>query len=182
MSLELKVLKDVATRLNSAQIGYMLSGSVAMNFYAQPRMTRDIDIVIVLAPKEIQKFVTVFSKGFYIEEETVKEEVSRRGMFNLIHNEHIVKVDFILRKGDEYSKTAFDRRRTIDVEGVSMRIISPEDLILSKALWVKESISEFQVRDIQNMADMTDNLEWDYIKKWSNALDLSPVLSKVRHD
>lgn len=41
---ELDVLKLVATRFETAGIAYMVSGSVAMSFYAQPRMTRDIDI------------------------------------------------------------------------------------------------------------------------------------------
>ena len=42
---EIQVLKDVAGRLDRAGIPYMLSGSMAMHFYAAPRMTRDIDLV-----------------------------------------------------------------------------------------------------------------------------------------
>ena len=38
---ELDVLKDVCERLDRAGIAYMITGSVAMNYYAQPRMTRD---------------------------------------------------------------------------------------------------------------------------------------------
>ncbi len=45
MNDELQVLKIVAQRLEEAHIPYMLSGSMALNFYAEPRMTRDIDIV-----------------------------------------------------------------------------------------------------------------------------------------
>ena len=37
---ELDILKDVCTRLEKARIQYMLTGSMAMNYYAQPRMTR----------------------------------------------------------------------------------------------------------------------------------------------
>lgn len=40
---ELDVLRDVSHRLESAGIAFMLTGSMAMNYYAQPRMTRDID-------------------------------------------------------------------------------------------------------------------------------------------
>ena len=46
MSEESEVLKEVCRRLEAADISYMLTGSVAANFYAVPRMTRDIDIVI----------------------------------------------------------------------------------------------------------------------------------------
>jgi hypothetical protein len=38
---ELDVLRDVSHRLEEQGIEFMLTGSVAMNYYAQPRMTRD---------------------------------------------------------------------------------------------------------------------------------------------
>lgn len=38
------VLGDVAGRLGRAGLEYMLTGSMAVNFYAMPRMTRDIDL------------------------------------------------------------------------------------------------------------------------------------------
>lgn len=41
----------VVERLEAAGIEYMLTGSVAMAWYAQPRQTRDIDIVVELPPK-----------------------------------------------------------------------------------------------------------------------------------
>jgi hypothetical protein len=41
MSDELQVLK-LATRLDAAGIAYMVTGSMAMNDYVQPRMTRDV--------------------------------------------------------------------------------------------------------------------------------------------
>ena len=46
MSEELEVLRIVAERLGQAGIAYMVTGSVAMNHYAVPRMTRDIDLVV----------------------------------------------------------------------------------------------------------------------------------------
>jgi len=42
---ELKFLEYISTRLDSAGNPYMLTGSMAMMFYAVPRMTRDIDLV-----------------------------------------------------------------------------------------------------------------------------------------
>ena len=45
MITELYVLKIVVGRLEAAGIPYMVTGSIAANFYTVPRMTRDIDIV-----------------------------------------------------------------------------------------------------------------------------------------
>jgi hypothetical protein len=40
---ELAVLTDVTTRLATAGIPYMLTGSLALSYYTQLRMTWDID-------------------------------------------------------------------------------------------------------------------------------------------
>lgn len=49
----LRVLLLVGKRLEEAGIPYMLSGSTAMNFYARPRMTRDLDIVVELKATDV---------------------------------------------------------------------------------------------------------------------------------
>jgi hypothetical protein len=49
---ELEVLRIVAERLEPAGIPYMLTGSMAANYYAVPRMTRDIDLVVELSPPD----------------------------------------------------------------------------------------------------------------------------------
>ncbi len=42
MSEQLNVLKMVAKRLEKADLAYMITGSIAANFYSVPRMTRDL--------------------------------------------------------------------------------------------------------------------------------------------
>ena len=46
MDEQLEFLKSIVSRLESAGIPYMLTGSKAMAIYAAPRMTRDLDLVI----------------------------------------------------------------------------------------------------------------------------------------
>lgn len=55
MAEEIDLLKLVCQRLEEAGMAYMLTGSLAANFYAVPRMTRDIDIVIEIDRFEIGK-------------------------------------------------------------------------------------------------------------------------------
>jgi hypothetical protein len=57
---ELELLFDVTRRLEEADLDYMLTGSMALNHYAQPRMTRDIDIVIALLLKDLEILPAVF--------------------------------------------------------------------------------------------------------------------------
>jgi len=52
---ELTVLQDVCARLDGAGIAYMLTGSLAMSYYARPRMSRDIDLIIALETAEAER-------------------------------------------------------------------------------------------------------------------------------
>ena len=61
MQNELDIVRDVSQRFDAAAIGYMLTGSMAMNYYAQPRMTRDIDVVVALRPADAENMVKLFS-------------------------------------------------------------------------------------------------------------------------
>lgn len=103
----------IAERLDQAQIPYMLSGSVALSMYAQPRMTRDIDFVVDIEQGQVDKFVDLFKEDCYIDRESVLEAVRTRGMFNIIHEVWVIKADFVVRKDRPFRKTEFDRRRTV---------------------------------------------------------------------
>ncbi len=180
MNDHLEVLKTVARRLRSTGIQYMLSGSVAMNYYAEPRMTRDVDVVVALEAADADRIVELFESDFYIDVDTVREAVSRRGMFNAIDNRSVVKVDFIVRKEAPYRLEEFSRRRTVDVDGEPIVIVSPEDLILSKLAWAKDSRSEVQLRDVRSVIDTVPDLDWPYIERWALVLSIEELLREVR--
>jgi len=137
-------------------------------------------LVIELYEKDIEKFHSLFSSDFYIDQESIKNALYERGNFNIIHTEGIIKVDFIIRKGTEYRGLEFERRRTIEFEGISLYVTSPEDLILSKLYWAKESLSETQLRDVQNLLKTVSDLDMDYVKRWVKRLELEEVYRKVR--
>lgn len=67
---ELEVLKLVTHRLEAAQLPYMVTGSVALGLYAQPRMTRDIDdLVVGLQPGDAERLVDLFDQDFVVDVE-----------------------------------------------------------------------------------------------------------------
>jgi hypothetical protein len=78
---ELEVLQDVCARLERSRIAYMLTGSMAMNYYAQPRMTRDIDIVVELERMSAKEDL-ILSKLAWGKQSG--SEVQRRDVSNLL--------------------------------------------------------------------------------------------------
>ncbi len=73
MSEELDLLLLVVERLNRAGIAYMLSGSTAMNVYAEPRMTRDIDLVVEIGPATIDTIAAAFAPDFYCDRDMIRQ-------------------------------------------------------------------------------------------------------------
>lgn len=182
MTDELELIKEVASRLGKAGIEYMMTGSMAMAVYASPRMTRDIDMIIQVSPEDAGKIVELFRDDFYIDEPSVRDAIRNRGMFNIIHNESIIKVDFIVRKDEEYRTLEFSRRQQIDIDGVLVSIVAPEDLILSKLVWGKQSNSELQLSDVRQMLAVLTDLDNDYLDKWSRELGVDGLLKKAREN
>ena len=175
MSEELDVLKMVVQRLDSAGLPYMVTGSIATNFYARPRMTRDIDIVIDLNPSGADRIGELFEGDFYVDREEVRRAVSQRSVFNIIHNEFIIKVDFVIKKEAEYRQLEFQRRKRITIEDVPVAIVTPEDLILSKLKWAQESHSEVQLGDVRNLIESVDTLDKPYLEEWVRKLGLGDL-------
>lgn len=180
MNEQLELLKDVAGRLEKAGIDYMLTGSLAMAVYAVPRMTRDIDIIIQVSLKDVGKIIGILSKDFYLDETSVRQAIQNRGMFNAIHNESVIKMDFIVRKNEAYRIEEFTRRRRIEIQGATFAVVTPEDLILSKLVWAKQADSELQFKDVRRMVAMA--VDEDYLKKWSKILGVEDLWKKARQD
>jgi len=171
---ELDILADISQKLSSSHIPFMITGAMAMNYYAIPRMTRDIDVVIAVAEEEIEKLLLLFEGEYYIAKEAVLESIKQRSMFNIIHNESIIKVDFIICKDDAYHQMEFERREPVRIRGFDTYIVSKEDLILSKLIWAKDSRSEMQIIDIRNLMDT--GFDDNYVQSWATKLGIDSFL------
>jgi len=180
MDEQLEFLKSIVSRLDSAGIPYMLTGSMAMAVYAMPRMTRDLDLVIECGRGDVDRIVQLFISDCYIDKQTVQTAITDRTMFNIIHNEWIIKADFIIRKENEYRRTEFGRRRTFTIEDTKIYVTAPEDLILSKLVWARDSGSGMQVQDVRSIIDIVRDLDWFYLEDWANRLRVSDTLKEVR--
>ena len=159
---EIDVLRDVTQRLNSGGIPFMLTGSLAMNHYATPRMTRDIDLVLQLPLPLVKRLAEVFTPDYYLVEEAIQEAISHESIFNLIHEASVLQIDCIICKSSPYRKLEFSRRQKVMILDFETWIVSKEDLILSKLFWAKESRSETQLRDIRAL--VATGYDMDYLQ------------------
>jgi len=168
MEEQLEFLRLIAARLQAAGIPYMVTGSLALAVWAVPRMTRDIDVVVEVGPADAQRLVRLFADDCVVDEDAVREAIARRGMFNVIHAEWIVKADFIVRKDAAYRKVELDRRRWLEVAGTAIAFVSPED-----------SHSELQRRDVRQLVESVEDLDWGYLHTWAGELGVRDALERI---
>ncbi len=177
MENELDILREVSQLLESAGISFMLTGSMAMNYYAQPRMTRDIDLVVALNADNAESFAQLFEGNYYFDRKVIDNAISRRGMFNLIHNESVIKVDFIVLKDEAFRLEEFSRRGRITLGDFHTWIVSRKDLILSKLWLARDSQSEMQMSDVRNL--LAQDCDRIYLQSRAQALGIAELLAEV---
>jgi hypothetical protein len=139
-------------------------------------------LVIELNTEHEQKIIDLFSDDCYIDSKAVRRAIKSSGMFNIISNKLIIKADFIVKKDSDYRRLEFSRRKPVEIDGQNIYIVSTEDLILSKLVWGKDSDSEFQLRDIVNLIEFAEKLDWEYLEKWSAKLNVKNYLKKAKPD
>ena len=59
-----------------------------------------------------------------------------------------------------------------DFLDMKIYLVSPEDLLISKLIWIQELQSSVQADEIKFLATI-DSLDWRYIHKWVSNLKLN---------
>jgi ribosomal protein S6E (S10) len=174
-----EVLRIVAERLTDAGIPYMVTGSTALNHYAVPRMTRAIDIVVALVAADADRVCTLFGDDFYLDGGAIRSAIESQRMFNVIHMTLLMKVDVVVRKDSQYRRTEFGRRRRVSVDGQEVFIVAPEDLILSKLEWARDSRSAVQLDDVRSLLASVTDLDRGYLAERATRLGLDALYREV---
>ena len=175
---------DMVARLDDARIPYMLTGSVASSSHGQRRQTADADFLIDPdTPGRVVRFVARLGDAFYADKNTARTAVHDRRMFNVIGYETGFKADIIVRKDAAYDRQSFGRRvrRPLNAGLPEVWMVAPEDSILSKLRWAKETGSTRQIDDAAGVAAVQgDALDAAYLECWAGELGLAGDLARVR--
>ncbi|MFM2337515.1 MAG: hypothetical protein RL115_708, partial [Bacteroidota bacterium] len=155
-------LKALITFFERYKIPYMLSGSMALSTYVGPRYTRDFDFITHLKIADANLLSEFFKDGYYCDEDSILEAIENKGMFNIIDHKSNYKADFFVLKSEPFRQLEFSRRKEVDFLDMRIFIVSPEDLLLSKLIWIQELQSSQQSEDIKLLSAYVD-LDWSYI-------------------
>jgi len=132
-------------KFNEQGIRYIVVGGIAVNLYGIPRMTYDIDLLLYMDDGNIKKFLELLKKwGFkpkvpvammdFASKDKRKEWIQDKNMkaFNLVNPEWAIsEIDIVLNSPVNYEQ-AHTRVNHIALHGVSVPVLSLDDLIKMK--------------------------------------------------
>jgi hypothetical protein len=148
--------------LNEHEIRYSVCGSVAAMLYGEPRFTLDIDMMVMLRREDISRLGSAFPENdFYLPPpEVIASELERghNAQLNVIHSSSSLKADFFLFTGDPFDLWAYRNSRQYEIEGMSVRVAPPENVIVRKLEYYREGGSDKHLRDIRSMLLVSDEL------------------------
>lgn len=171
------LLERLVRLLDAAGIPFMIAGSFASAAHGLPRTTQDLDIVIDPANEHALEALvrSMPAEDYYVDADAARDALRRRAMFNVIDQASGWKVDFIVRKNRAFSRDEFSRRAQFSLLDVPVWVASPEDTIVAKLEWSKQSGgSERQRRDVAGiLVTLGEDLDRSYVERWVQTLDLA---------
>ena len=174
----LAVFNKLEKAAHDSNVKIVIMGGLAVSIYARPRATLDIDGIIELDERDIGNFLTSAEKrGFSWDKGLPVKRIKGLPFITLYYPDGKVYVDLFLAKGD-FQENVIRRSHAVDVEGVKLDLISPEDLILVKLISDRPKDTE-DVREI--LLESSDDLDFNYLEKWAGKLGVLQFLRDEMH-
>lgn len=180
-----QLLKRITGVLDKAGVPYMITGALSVIFYGRPRASHDIDLVIEAQKKDFPKIKQAFSsliEEFLVDIEAIGDAIAQKQSFNIVHLQSLLKIDFWLLKDEEYDKKRFERRKKIKVFGREMYFSTPEDTILIKLLWYKQTKIEKHLIDAAFVYRVQEKkLDKGYLEEWASEQKTRRILGSLKN-
>ena len=174
------LLAAVFDALAALGVPFMVSGSLASNFYGVPRATQDADLVVELNRLPIDVFAARLGEGFELDTQLAFETVtgSRRLLVRAVDS----PFDFELfdLTDDRHDRARFARRRFVDLFARRIAVPTAEDVIVNKLRWWKLAGRRRDFEDARNVVAVQGPvLDWEYVNRWCRDLDLMNELKSL---
>ncbi len=183
---QVEIFLIFSERIEKAGIDYMATGSVGSMMYGVPRFTHDLDLVIDLAPSQVNDVVSAFPlEEFYCPPVDVIQIESRRplrGHFNIIHHKTGFKADMYVHRADTLQQWGLSRRKRIEIaDSRGIWVAPPEYIIVRKLEYYREGQSEKHLQDIAGMLEVSgDIIDRTIVEQWVEKLNLTAPWAEVR--
>lgn len=155
-------LEALAKWLEEESVPGVIVGGVAASLLGRPRMTRDIDAVVLADDVGWEQFVESGAQyGFSPRIDEAIEFAHRTRVLLLHHEKTEIPVDISLG-ALSFEAEIIQRRQLMNVGALRLPIITPEDLLIMKALARRPR----DIGDIESVLDANPELDLSRVRLW----------------
>ncbi len=183
--MDLTNLLHFLRKIESIDMEYMITGSVASILYGRPRLTQDMDIVVIFPTSKITDFSKLFDidEYYFPPEEAIAEAIKLgdRGHVNVIDQSTGFKIDIYPITDDPLGNWGLKNKKKVElIEGEKVWVAPPEYVILKKMVYYREGGSQKHLEDIRGMLDISeDQICIETIEKWVSDLSLEEIWTTI---
>ncbi len=166
-----KVLEGLGLRFH-------FTGGVAASYYGEPRLTQDLDVVIQIEPDqpEARELLDTLSSGYLISESAAQEAIRTCRLFQAIDQESLVEIEFHV--GEKIPGELGRSRPRELFPGLVAPLVSPEDAILSKLIWLRSGSHKAE-HDAKMMLRRDEDLDREALQERAASLGLDGLLADI---
>jgi hypothetical protein len=168
MILPYEAAREVHDFLTAQKIPYTIIGGIAIQRWGEPRLTKDVDVTLLVPIEETESVTTLLAQKFTPRIHDVHQFVKQTRVLPVTASNGC-EVDF------SFAIPGYEElllRRSVVFEpgqGIRVQICSPEDLIIHKAVAGRPQ----DMSDIEGVINRQgDKLDVEYIRGWLSKFSL----------
>jgi len=165
--------------LSDAGIDSIVIGGLAVAIWGEPRLTRDVDLKVLLQRDRAQLLVKALPAGFRCLADQPEETLRRVG-FLFVQDAAGIRIDFLLAETG-FDVEALSRRRQVEMVAEKIAVCTAEDLIVYKMVSTRPRDHDDVLGVVRRQQDQLDD---DYVTSWlsqfEQALDDSTLVTSYR--
>jgi hypothetical protein len=181
----IETLRASTEALEEAGVTYAVTGSIASSRHGEPVSSLDVDLIVAATPEQAVSVARKLMPRFYAPEEMLQTACRTQGFANLIDNRTGFKVDLSFVASTGYLGEVLRRRirATIGTKGPAFWFVTPEDIILMKLLWRRDTRSTKQWENALSVARVKGaRMDWKYLFEQARNIDIEADLVALRDE
>ncbi len=172
-------MKHLFAWFDSSKIRGLVIGGVALAFLGRPRLTKDIDVLALVGLDQLEYFLKSGKRFGFVPRISDPHSFARRNRVLLLkHKTTGVEIDISLGVLP-FEEESFERSRVIHETGLSIRLPTPEDLVIMKAVAHRPQ----DLADIETLLSVNSKIDIKRIRKWvrefSKVLEMPELLKDL---
>ena len=159
----MNIFESIFRHFNNAKIKYLVAGGVAVNLHGFVRFTGDLDILVLLEEKNLERLDQLMKKIGYIERipvsvpelkdnKKVKKWLKEKNLkaYSFIPPKNsLLQIDIIIEESLKFSQ--FDRKKIVKkIDNVNISVICLDDLIKMK----KKANRDQDIFDLKSLIEL----------------------------